>query len=172
MIDASIDPYTYPLEAWWFLRPRSIHGLTHTRRVLIHAVALAEPAGLDAVEFEALVHAVSWHDISRTHDGWDPLHGRRSVARIEKLALAHDLYPEVEIPLLFAVEWHSTDDDLAVQAAAEIPGVESRLRVLWVLKDADGLDRVRINDLDVTSLRSDAARAREDEAWRLYKEMP
>lgn len=173
------DPYTYPLEPWWFLRPHSIHGLSHTRRVLIHAAALAEPAGLNPTEFEALVHAVAWHDIGRTHDGWEREHGRQSVARIKDLNLAVDLDPDVLGLVLFAIEWHSTDDDLAIEATggakeastAHAPDLDPRLRVLWTLKDADGLDRVRIHDLDVTRLRSEAARARETEAWRLYEEM-
>lgn len=191
MIDPrTFDPYVYPLEPWWFLRPESIHGLTHTRRVLVHAAALAEPASLTSTEFEALVHAVAWHDIGRTHDGVEPEHGRNSVARVRTLDLARDLPPEVLGPALFAMEWHSVDDALAVRAAeasgaseatgpahtAQAPGADPahdpRLRVLWTLKDADGLDRVRIYDLDVTRLRSAAARAREAEAKRLLKEMP
>lgn len=162
------------------MRPHSIHGLSHTRRVLIHAVALAKPAGLNPDEFQALVHAAAWHDLGRTHDGWEREHGRRSVARIKDLNLAVDLAPDVLELVLFAIEWHSTDDELAVEAAtadraegsaAQAPELDSRLKVLWTLKDADGLDRVRIHDLDVTRLRSDAARAREAEAWRLYEEM-
>lgn len=183
MVDPiNFDPYTYPLEPWWFLRPGSIHGLSHTRRVLIHAAALAGPADLDRTETDALILAAAWHDLGRTHDGLDTEHGRASVARLMDLNLAYDVAPEVLEPMLFAIEWHSTDDELAKQAAANSPGVEAhayeatvrdpRLRVLWTLKDADGLDRVRIHDLDVTRLRSEAARAREAEAWRLYDELP
>ena len=187
----SFDPYTFPLRSWWFIRPAGIHGLTHTRRVLIHAVAIAESVALEPAEFESLVRAVAWHDIGRTHDGWERDHGAKSVARIKELDLACDVAPEVLAPLLFAIEWHSTDDELAVEAAARVPEAmrpadpqpkaeapgqgharDSRLRVLWVLKDADGLDRVRIHDLDVSKLRSETARAREAEAWRLLKEMP
>ncbi len=180
------DPYTYPLEPWWFLRPHSIHGLSHTRRVLIHAVALAAPAGLTPTECEALFYAAAWHDLGRTHDGVEPDHGRASVARLLDLNLACDLAPEVVEPMLFAIEWHSTDDTLALAAAqasadpppeaatngapAVTPTIDPRLRVLWTLKDADGLDRVRIYDLDVTRLRSAAAREREAEAWRLLRE--
>ncbi len=187
MIDpVTFDPNTYALEPWWFLRPGSIHGLSHTRRVLIHAAALAEPAGLTSTESEALIYAVAWHDLGRTHDGIDPEHGRASVDRIMDLNLADGLSPDVLAPTLFAVEWHSRHDRLAVEAAAERLGpatcsgstatavdddLDPCLRVLWTLKDADGLDRVRIQDLDVTRLRSEAARAREAEAWRLYQEM-
>lgn len=69
----SFDPRTFPIESWWFRRPASIHGLSHTRRVLIRGCAIAAAIGLEADEFQSLVLAVAWHDIGRTHDGrdWD-----------------------------------------------------------------------------------------------------
>jgi hypothetical protein len=41
-----------------------------------------------------------------------------------------------------------------------------------VLKDADGLDRVRIADLDPGRLRHPISRDRVAEAWELLAEMP
>jgi hypothetical protein len=76
------------------------------------------------------------------------------------------------LPVSFiSVELHSTRDATAVQRAAAMAEGDSLLRVLWVLKDADGLDRVRIYDLDAAQLRYAAAREREAEAWRLLEEM-
>ena len=43
------------------------------------------------------------------------------------------------------------------------------LRLAQLLKDADGLDRVRIWDLDVRHLRREASRAREDFAEYLFE---
>ena len=40
---------------------------------------------------------------------------------------------------------------------------------LKCLKDADGLDRVRINDLEPDLLRTEAARLLVDQAWDLYR---
>ena len=47
----SFDPYSYPIQPGWFKRPASIHGLSHTRRVLIHFSAIAAAVGLDPDEF-------------------------------------------------------------------------------------------------------------------------
>lgn len=171
---ATFDPYSFPLEPWWFERPESIHGISHTRRVLVHAAAIAPSAGLDPHEFEALVRAVSWHDIGRTHDGCDQLHGAKSVARIGRFGLAESLEARVRDRVFFTVELHSASDGAAVARAAALPACDrdSYLRVHWVLKDADGLDRVRIDDLDTAQLRHPAARERADLAWKLLADLP
>lgn len=170
----TFDACSFPLEPWWFERPKSIHGISHTRRVLIHAAAIAPSAGLDPAEFEALVRAVSWHDIGRTHDGCDQLHGAKSVTRIECLELAAGLDAQIRDRVFFTVELHSISDGAAVARAAALPDRDrdSYLRVHWVLKDADGLDRVRIDDLDTAQLRHPAARERAGLAWKLLAELP
>lgn len=168
----SFDPYVYPIEPRWFKRPESIHGLSHTRRVLIHCCAIAASVGLESDEFESLVLAVAWHDIGRTHDGRDPAHGAKSVARIEELDLAADVDPQVLARTLFAVELHSINDETILQRPAPASGSESMFRVLWVLKDADGLDRVRIYDLEPRRLRYPVSRDRVDQAWELLARLP
>jgi hypothetical protein len=44
--------------------------------------------------------------------------------------------------------------------------------VLWTLKDADGLDRVRIHDLDPSQLRFPVSQERVELAWKLLEKMP
>ena len=166
------DPRAFPLDPVWFERPQSIHGLSHTRRVLIHSSEVAASAGLDASEFESLVLAVAWHDIGRTHDGHDLEHGAKSVARIAELGLAADIEPHVLTRVFFAIELHSTYDETAIHRAASMADGESMLRVLWVLKDADGLDRVRISDLDPCYLRYPISRGLVARAWELLAQMP
>ncbi len=174
----SFDPLAYPLDPAWFERPDSIHGLAHTRRVLIHATRIARARDLDPDWFHSLVLACAWHDIGRTHDGPEPEHGRRSTARVGQLGLGKDVEPPILERALFAVEWHSLPDARAVERAVTLaredfrPEVGTMLRVLWVLKDADGLDRVRLKDLDPTQLRYPCSQAMVAEAWRLLAEMP
>jgi HD superfamily phosphodiesterase len=169
---STFDPYSFPLARWWFERPESVHGVSHTRRVLIHATAIAEHVELDEVEFASLVTAVAWHDIGRTHDGWDREHGAKSIAQAKRLDLPRGVGPDALTRAFFAIEFHSTDDDIGRERGAALPDSESLLRVLWLLKDADGLDRVRIDDLDPGRLRFPAARGRVAEAWRLLRELP
>jgi hypothetical protein len=178
MEPTAFDPLTYPLDPGWFDRPDSIHGLSHTRRVLIHATEIAAARDLDPDWFDSLVLAVAWHDIGRTHDGREPEHEPRSAAKVLQLGLGDGVERSRLIRALFAVEWHSVPDALAVERAAALarggfkPEVGTMLRVLWVLKDADALDRVRINDLDVNQLRYPCSQARVEEAWRLLSEIP
>lgn len=168
---AKFDPRSFSLENSWFTRPRSIHGLSHTRRVLIHACAIAPAADLTPAEFEAVVLAAAWHDIGRTHDGIDSRHGAQSVERIYDLGLDAGVPSHVFDHVVFAVELHSTHDEVAIRRAAST-GDESMLRVLWTLKDADGLDRVRIDDLDPSFLRHSVSQRRVNEAWRLLFQVP
>ena len=79
---AGFDPLAYPLDPELVRRARaSIHGISHVRRVLIHAQAIAAARDIDADWFESLVLAAAWHDIGRTHDGREPEHGPNSVAK-------------------------------------------------------------------------------------------
>ncbi len=128
--------------------------------------------GLGDEEFESLVLAVAWHDIGRTHDGREPDHGVKSAARIRQLGLAGDVDRQILARLLFAIELHSIPDETALERSASMDGDESMWRVLWVLKDADGLDRVRIADLDPSQLRHAYSRDRVAQAWELLAEIP
>jgi len=174
---AGFDPLVYPLSPSWFERPHSIHGISHTRRVLIHARAIAEARDLDPDWFESVVLAVAWHDIGRTHDGREPEHGANSVAKVQRLGLAQGVGTHVLARTFFAMEHHSISDHVAVERAADLepdhrPEPGTMLRVLWLLKDADGLDRVRIDDLDPAQLRYQESVSMVARAQRLLKEMP
>ncbi len=68
------------------------------------------------------------------------------------------MHPQILARALFAIQWHSVPDHLALDHAASLPLAArpepgTLVRVLWLLKDADGLDRVRITDLDPGQLR-------------------
>lgn len=174
---AGFDPFAYPLEPAWFAHPSDIHGITHVRRVLIHAQALSAARDVDPDWFESLVLAVAWHDIGRTHDGREPEHGPNSVARIHTLGLGRGVHPHILARTLFAIRWHSVPDHQALDHAASLapalrPEPGTLLRVLWLLKDADGLDRVRIDDLDPGQLRYEESLRFVDRAWELYEQMP
>ena len=177
MDPAGFDPLSYPLESQWFERPSSIHGISHTRRVLIHAQAIAAARDLDPDWFESLILAVAWHDIGRTHDGREPEHGANSVAKVKRLGLHAGVDAQLLARTFFAMEWHSVSDDRAIDAAAALdpqqrPEPGTMLRVLWLLKDADGLDRVRIQDLDPGQLRYEESAEMVDRARQLLRQMP
>jgi hypothetical protein len=174
---AGFDPLAYPLDSQWFGRPTSIHGISHTRRVLIHAQTISAARDVDEDWFESLVLAVAWHDIGRTHDGREPEHGINSVAKVRRLGLHAGVDAHILARTFFAMEWHSVPDYQAIDKAAaldprQMPEPGTMLRVLWLLKDADGLDRVRIGDLDPGQLRYEESVARVARATELLYEMP
>jgi hypothetical protein len=177
MDPAGFDPLGYPLDRDWFDRPDSIHGISHTRRVLIHAQQIAAARDLDPEWFRSVVLAVAWHDVGRTHDGREPEHGANSLAKVRRLGLDRGVDPQILARTFFAMQWHSVPDYLAVESAASLepghrPEPGTMLRVLWMLKDADGLDRVRIHDLDPGQLRYEESIKLVEGAWRLLDEMP
>ena len=177
MHPAGFDPLTYQLEPNWFERPNSIHGISHTRRVLIHAQHIAAARDVEPEWFESLVLAVAWHDIGRTHDGREPDHGANSVAKVQALGLDRGVPPPILARTFFAMRWHSVPDYLGLDSAASLPPNHrpepgTMVRVLWLLKDADGLDRVRIHDLDPEQLRYEESVRLVDSARQLLSTMP
>jgi HD superfamily phosphodiesterase len=145
----------------WFCRHSWVHGVSHTQRVHIHAQRLADALGWNAGDTDLALFAALWHDIGRTDDGIDDAHGARSAARSGRLGLTRGLAPADAEAVLFAVRFHCLPDHVGRASSAELtlPGDARALRLLWLLKDADALDRVRLGEqADPHVLRHDAAR--------------
>jgi HD superfamily phosphodiesterase len=158
------DPHHADAGAWatrapdvpdlWFRHGSRLHGPAHTRRVHVHARRLLEELRWPAADAQLVLHAALWHDIGREGDGVEPDHGRRSAERADELGLTAALSPGDAAVVRFAILRHSLRDRGAAEQAEEL--AESRdearrladpgraLRVLWLLKDADALDRVRL----------------------------
>ena len=136
-----------------FFRHRSqLHGQSHVARVMVHALRLIEATGWEH-EAARLWAAVYLHDLERTHDGRCLRHGADAVARWEKqLPLqAHILSGGVlerdYAAIAHAVEVHCLPD------SEEPERDHPDWPLVALLKDADGLDRVRLGDLDPAYLR-------------------
>jgi hypothetical protein len=151
-----------PDEAWFRFRPRGIHGAPHTTRVLVWAEVLAEQIGRpEAMRRDELLWAAAVHDVGRVDDGIDRGHGRRSaewvtthLGKVRPAAAACDLEIVAEL-----CTWHEVADQEIERLTLE----------LLLLKDADGLDRVRLGDLDPERLRLQHARRLVDAAARLER---
>jgi HD superfamily phosphodiesterase len=128
--------------------------VSHTQRVHIHAQRLLGLLDWSAADAELALHAVLWHDIGREGDAVEPGHGAASAARADELGLTAALAQADAAVVRFAIQRHSLHDRGAAQLARELAGSadkarrlaepERALRVLWLLKDADALDRVRL----------------------------
>jgi HD superfamily phosphodiesterase len=135
----------------WFAHFSWLHGVRHTQRVHIHAQRLTEELRWDEPDTRLILCAALWHDIGRTHDGVEPEHGEGSVRRADALGLLAPLPPDDADVVRFAIACHCRSDrGAAAESAAwararRLAEPERALRVLWLLKDADALDRVRLS---------------------------
>ena len=186
--------------AEWFLRPESacgIHGVGHTRRVGVHVLRLCAALDVPDAARDLALAAARCHDLGRRHDGVEPEHGAGSVARVRELGLANglvwagDLSPAGLELVFFAIRQHSLDDETAHRAARRLArepdgrgtadgkrhhvagGPDqgaAALELLWILKDADALDRVRLSlrgDVDPRYFRHPCTAGFVDFAWEL-----
>ena len=149
-----------------FLHRSYLHGQAHVARVLVHALRLIEATHAEE-EAPRLWAAVYLDDIARLHDGGCNRHGADAWVRLASL-------PETQA--LLARGGVRQEDHPAIEAVVTrhcnggpSPG-EPHYRLMALLKDADGLDRVRLGDLRPEWLRHDEARTMVAFAQQLHDE--
>lgn len=148
----------------------NIHGKDHIERVIFFAVLLSYAYELDDTDTNILVNAASLHDTRRVNDGWDIEHGKR--AAINSIGYANGVDDSDKAILQGVIACHSCDDKLMEDTMKEFVEDESdmnrALRLAKFFKDADGLDRVRINHLDPAYLRNSYSKDLVDFAYEFY----
>jgi hypothetical protein len=162
MVAYALDHYR-PQPSWYRHNPYGIHGLGHAARVLVWA----EQVGQDLAErgvapdIEVIRWASAIHDVGRVDDWRDKPHGQRSAdwAQAHKDLFGSTLSADRLAKLVYVCVWH-------VPADIDAPILTPELTCL---KDADGLDRVRIRDLNPRLLRTDRARALCEDAQELFR---
>ncbi|MGE0446712.1 MAG: hypothetical protein AB7P99_15915 [Vicinamibacterales bacterium] len=149
-----------------FVHPSRIHGQSHVARVMVHAFRLIEATGW-VEEAPRLWAAVYLHDLARTHDGLCYRHGGDAM---KQFGGRDDLRP------LFAQGGVVEDDYPFIHTAVvhhslpkELDRTHPHWRLAALMKDADGLDRVRLGDLDPRYLRHEPSAGMVDFAESLYR---
>jgi hypothetical protein len=150
-----------------FTHRSTLHGQSHVARVMVHAFRLIELTGWTE-EGPRLWAAVYLHDLARTHDGVCHRHGGDAMKKFETLRQVRSLFERGGV----------RDDDYAIIHTAvvqhslpkELGRDHPHWRLTSLLKDADGLDRVRLGDLDVRYLRNPEARTMVGFAQALFDE--
>jgi hypothetical protein len=138
-----------------FTHSSTLHGQSHVARVLVHAFCLIDATGW-VEEAPRLWAAVYLHDIARTHDGVCYHHGADAMKKFETLPYLRELFARAGVgdedhPLIHtAVVHHSLPQ--------ELNRAHPHWRLTSLLKDADGLDRVRLRDLNPRYLRNPEAK--------------
>jgi len=142
-----------------------LHGRLHTHRVMAWVCVLAQKLNMDG-QGRLAFFAAKVHDLGRLTDGREPGHGLRSadlyLPKYKDLFEQHGLQKSEYDIVYTAVRLHSRAD--------EPPAGISHIDVIHVLKDADGLDRVRLGDdePDIRYFRNDISKSLVSQARRLY----
>ena len=147
-----------------------IHGPDHIERVIFFVHLLAFYNKLDFYDLDVLRNAASLHDTRRRDDSYDPAHGPR--AAVESIGYSYARVEDKKI-LQAVIAAHSPEDEAMDKIINNFIGPEDdfdRAKYLAELfKDADALDRVRINRLDPKYLRNSYSKDLVDLAYDLYK---
>ena len=127
----------------------SIHGALHTRRVSFLAAAIMNLEKYqDTYDRDLIFESIKHHDIGRENDEEDELHGKKSTIKLimneERLAR----FDEEERQFIqFLITHHSIGSMRNSYDLLQLPrDVRGRYwKALDILKDADKLDRVRLD---------------------------
>lgn len=127
----------------------NVHGQDHVERVCILAAYLAVQAKLDMHMFRLCMECAKYHDIGRQDDSEDRLHGQRGATKIQECCKS---LGETDCSKIAAVvEAHSLLDEEAEYVFRQYKRLqysdyETCLCILYILKDADALDRFRLTE--------------------------
>ena len=133
-----------------------MHGVGHIHRVMLLGALLCMLQDLSEEDTRLAMEACSYHDTGRIDDSLDDAHGARSAGNVQRITGRTG--DELAI-LQAAMTAHSVSDARRAQII-ESCGVQDVVRansITDILKDADGLDRVRIWDLNTKYLRTEEA---------------
>jgi len=151
-----------------------LHGQGHIERVIMLGALIAMGEKFSESDTRLALFACSYHDIGRSNDRRDDDHGTVSAGLIVKRNLVN-IIPDVtdaDIAVVqAAIATHSMHDS-SLEANMKKFGVKEKdhdrcRRICWCLKDADNMDRVRLNDLDPKYLRLETSKGMVDTCWYL-----
>jgi HD superfamily phosphodiesterase len=134
-----------------FFDPHGIHGISHTKRVMFLLVILCNALKVSEANKNLLLLAGAIHDIGRTRNGVCTEHGEKSYKKAITNYILKDLNEEEDEILKYVVS-NNCKSDTAIISSTNY-GKKEIYMLYQIFKDADGLDRVRIGDLNRNYLR-------------------
>ena len=145
-----------------------MHGLGHIERTILQGGFCAMEEHISLPDTQLLLECCSYHDVGRIDDSLDPYHGHRSAQKLAELTGRQG----EELKLMqTAVDVHSRhDSDFEQILLLYAPSDHARAaRLTQLLKDSDGLDRVRLGDLNPRYLRCNSSRQRVSLAQEVFE---
>lgn len=151
------------INSYHYNNPKGLHGIKHALRVLLFCIVLSELYKLNKNEKDILCLSAIYHDIGRTSDGIDDMHGYKSWHKIIQLKILNHIPEKQKESIEYIIVNHCNDKIDKI--------IDSKTKFLYELfKDADALDRVRINDLNYGYLRNEYTHKLIKLAWAIYCE--
>lgn len=141
------------------LKDSKRHTKGHVKRVILFALMLADMKKLNRKDKKALAMAAVFHDSRRQDDLYDVGHGDRAAEYYKTYAAEHGI-PFDERTYL-SIKYHDRPD-ASGYAAFKKAGLDEEDQLIYqLLKDADGLDRMRISKkaLDLNRLRTEEGKS-------------
>lgn len=137
-----------------------IHGIDHNIRVAIFALIISAFEKIDLDDFRIIIECAKYHDIGRINDLEDITHGFMGARKIDFL---ESKYNSRELSYMRTViTIHSLSDDSFNRIASlnDVDDIERCKKMFHILKDADGLDRARLEwpYIDIDYLRTFTAK--------------
>lgn len=137
-----------------------IHGVDHNIRVAVFALIISAFEKIDLDDFRIIIECAKYHDIGRINDLEDITHGFMGARKIDFL---ESKYNSRELSYMRTViTVHSLPDDSFKRIALlnDVDDMERCRKMFHILKDADGLDRARLEwpYIDIDYLRTFTAK--------------
>ncbi len=147
------------------------HGLNHNIRVALFSLIICINENVSLDDFKIILDGAKYHDIGRTNDLTDDAHGKRSSLKLDFLI---EKYTKEEMTLLKTIiHCHSLDDDLFESIARKngVKDIERCRKMYNILKDADALDRVRLDDpyIKISLMRTNTSKELIPFAYEMYE---
>ncbi|MCB2354468.1 hypothetical protein [Clostridium estertheticum] len=170
-----IDKFISRIDKDLYFDPYGIHGISHITRVLMILDLIFEQETFSITEKRLLSYCGLYHDIGRSNNMVDRIHGINSYGKLVDTGLINDIKglnaEELEI-MRFIIYCHCMDDDgsrAALYAWNTIEDKVKAFKLYEIFKDADGLDRTKIGDLDIEYLRREGSKTLVPKAIEIYK---
>lgn len=146
-----------------FLYKSYFHGLHHSEKVMLNAYLIGKYLRLNAIDFQILMDGALYHDIGRSSDAEDSIHGFSSTLKLQQVVTSPIYQDSTNLDILKAIcDGHSRDDGFCQQTFANYEIDESqysRYETLYkALKDADALDRTRFGKTSKAALKAEFLR--------------
>ncbi|HOZ53999.1 MAG TPA: HD domain-containing protein [Bacilli bacterium] len=126
------------------------HGKSHAERVCLYAYLISNYINLPEDQIRNVIIASLLHDIGKTHEYNKDNHGYNAVKKIGDLSVFIDSNESIN-EIKFLIEAHSLDRNslsiIDLLKKYNISNINSCLKTLNVLMDADALDRTRFDSL-------------------------